>query len=61
MIPIVYRVQGLPDLRVQTRAGEPEGRHLADELRATLTEAERAWALESPDLADAPDCVQWRR
>jgi predicted small lipoprotein YifL len=41
--------------------GEPEGRHLADELRATLTEAERAWALEPPDLADAPDCVQWRK
>ena len=41
--------------------GEPEGRHLADELRATLTEAERAWALEQPGLANAPDCVQWRK
>jgi hypothetical protein len=61
MIPIVYRFQGLPDFRVQTRSGEPEDRHLADELRATLTEAERAWTLEQPDLADAPDCIQWRK
>ena len=41
--------------------GDPEGRHLADELRATLTEEERAWTVEPPDLADAPDCVQWRK
>ena len=41
--------------------GEPEGRHMADALRPTLTEAERAWALDPPDLADAPDCVQWRK
>ena len=40
---------------------DPEGRHMADELRATLTEAERAWTLEPPDLSDAPDCIQWRR
>jgi TPR repeat protein len=41
--------------------GEPEGRRLADALRPTLTEADRAWALDPPDLADAPDCVQWRK
>jgi TPR repeat protein len=41
--------------------GDPEDWHLADELRATLTEEERAWALEPPGLADAPACVQWRR
>jgi hypothetical protein len=41
--------------------GEPEGRHMADALRPTLSEAERARALDPPDLADAPDCVQWRK
>ena len=41
--------------------GDLEGRRMADERRTTLTEVERAWTVEPPDLADAPDCVQWRK